>query len=288
MRSLFLINVRILQVMLLTISWGTAVCPQSIAPSSQEPARNIELLRWNQPNFEERLNENYRETGTVQSFEAAKPFVALLRNDSSHGINAFVVRWTIIEGNGRKYELTQHPWVGAGAGGTLTGEKVVWRPHEVRLISPWFDWTPSSDAASRSKVLEALSRGRLNNSAESVLSVDIWLDAVVYDDGIFAGPDKGNFFDRYECQQKGELNEGAFALSLLELGLSDDEIIARLNADVEKGSFEGGVDQDSLLNSACAKEASLLLVIFKRSGRGGLKDTSMRLVSTQRTVLRRR
>jgi hypothetical protein len=288
MKFIVRIDVSILSIAMLVIGCRVEVYAQRPVPPLGQP-RSIELLRSNQPSFEPSIDATYPGLRQLDGFEAVKPFIALLQNNSEHGIKAYVVKWSVVDVAGRRYELTRSPWAGATASGALTGEQIIWKPGEARLLSPSFDWGVSARAIeSRAKLLSALSKGRFATDATTALSIDIWLDAVVYDDGVFGGRDKGNFYDRYECQQNGEQDEGAFVLSLLQLNLSDGEIVARLNADVEKGRGQDGSDRASLLDAARAKEARALLAVFNRSGWSGLKSVSLRLTSSERSVLRRR
>jgi len=253
-----------------------------------EPYRRIELFRWNQASFEAAVDADYPGLRQLNDFQNIKPFIAVLRNDSTHGIKAYVVKWSVIESTGRRYERTRIPWMGAGSREALTGEQIVWKPGERRLVSPSFDWGVSpSGIERRRKLLSALSKGPLATDAANALTVEISLDAVVYDDGVLSGPDKGNFCDRYECERNGELEEGAFVLSLLDLNLSDDEIVAQLNADIAKGQTQDGTDRANLLNAARGKEARIFLTVFNRNGRSGLQNLSLRLKSYDRTTLRR-
>jgi hypothetical protein len=288
MRFTFRIDVSILFIWMLVISCMAPVPAQSNSISAPRQPRRLELLRSNQPDFEPSIDANYPGLRQLDGFEAIKPLLVMLRNNSEHGIKAFVIKWSVVEATGRRFELTRSPWAGTSASGTLAGERIIWNPGEARLASPSFDWgIPGPGIESKAKLISAMSKGRLATDASASLNIDIWLDAVVYDDGVFGGPDKGNFYDRYECQQKGEQDEGAFALSLVELNLSDGEIVARLNADVEKARGHDESDRASLLDAARAMEARALLTILNRYGRSGLKTFSLRLARAERTILRR-
>jgi hypothetical protein len=287
MRSLFRIGGWIFTV-LPVAGCAASVCAQSPPRSPAAQARNVDLVCSSQPDFEASIDVNYPELRQSDGFEGVKPFIALLRNNSEHGIKAFVVKWVIVGPAGHKYEFTRMPWAGPGTSDPLTGDQVIWKPGELRLVSPSFDWSVSRQPhESRAKLLSDMSKGRLGVDPASVLSIDIWVDAVVYDDGFFSGPDKGNFYDRYEREQKGEQEEGAFALSLLELNLSDDEIVQRLSTDIEKSRERNETDPASLEDAARGKEARMLLAVFNRKGRSGLKTISLLITNHARTLLRK-
>jgi hypothetical protein len=252
------------------------------------PGRSIELVRYDQADFETAIDVGYPGLRQEVGFDSVKPFLCILRNHSGHGINAFVLRWEVIESDGRRMELTRSPWAGASAGGTLTGERPIWKQGEDRLISPSFDWgATTSGHESRAKLISAMLKGRLVPSSSAVLRIDVWLDAVVYDDGVFVGPDQSGFYNRFECQQEGEQDEAAFVVGMLDLNFSDESIAAGLKADVEKQRGQDAGDKAALVDAARAQEAQILLAVLNRSGRAGLKNIALRIRSAQRTVLQR-
>jgi|HubBroStandDraft_4_1064222.scaffolds.fasta_scaffold35894_2 hypothetical protein len=253
-----------------------------------EQHRTLDLLRSNQPGFEIAVDVQFPGLHKLDGFQAIKPFLAMLHNMSGHGIKGYVVRWVIVGANGSTHELNGTFWAGTGGPEVLSGQEIVWKPGEFRLVSPLFNWGVSSlDVQSRANLLSALVKDSLATDATNALSIDIFIDAVVYDDGIFSGPDSEDFYDRYECERNGALDEGIAVLNLIDRNASEDEIVTQLKTAIEKGQEKDGTDRTSLLEAARGREAQTLLGVFNQGGRIALRNLVQRVVSYNRTTLRR-
>jgi hypothetical protein len=250
--------------------------------------RKIEFVLSNQPGFDTALDVDYPGVRSLEGFRIIRLLVAILYNKSRHGIKAYVVRWVVVDARGHREVHNLVPWAEAGGHEALTGEEIVWNPGEPRLVSPRFNWGVSPfDVQDRANLMASLAKDPLTAESATALSIDISVDAVVYDDGVFTGPDNGDFYDRYECERNGEQDEAELALSWLDGSLSDDDIVARLTADIEKGLTADASDRNSLLVGARGREATRLLKAFRLTGRTGLRNLSARVTSYKRAGLRR-
>jgi hypothetical protein len=256
--------------------------------SMPEEQRKIELILSNQQGFDTALNVDYPGVRSLEGFRVIRPLVAILYNRSRHGIKAYVVKWVIVDARGRTQVRNLVPWAEAGGREALTGEEVVWNPGEPRLVSPRFNWGVSPfDVQDRTILMASLANDPLAAESAAARSINISVDAVIYDDGVFSGPDNGDFYDQYECERNGEQEEASLALSWLDSRLSDDDIAARLAADMEKGLVADGSDRNSLLDAARGREATRLLKAFKSGGSTGLRSLSVRVTTYKRAALRR-
>jgi hypothetical protein len=253
-----------------------------------ESQRVIELISPSHPGFNAALDADYAGLRQADGFEMLRPFIALLRNNSGHGIKAYVLKWNVVKPDGRTYKLVRIPWAHGGQREALTGELIVWKPGEPRLVSPSFDWDSSTAYnEKRRKLLSALAKGPLGTGGAEALNIEVSLDAVIYDDGVFSGPDTENFSYQYECERNGEQDEGEVALNLLEREASDEEIVERLNHDSARSDTEDATDRITFVDIAKGREARKLLTELKRNGRDGLKRRAVWLTSYARTALRR-
>src|ERR1700730_732286 len=236
-----------------------------VRPTPTQP-RNIELIASSQPGFEAAIDADFPGFRHLDGFETVRPYLTILHNNSGHDIKAYAVKWNITGLNGRNSERTLVSWVRGGRG-YLSGEVVVCRSGEARVISPLFNWGASpTTVAARSKLFSSLARGPFARDG-SVFAIDVSIDAVVYDDAVCTGPNRTEFCERYEDERNGERDEAADTLQLLELNTPDDLITARLNSDMEKGrTVADRRDRSSFLESARGREARVLLAIFKRDG----------------------
>jgi hypothetical protein len=270
------------------VSFASSIRAPTGVCSFAEKQRNIELIRSSESGFDTAVDVDYPGVRNLDGFNRVRPFLAILKNKSGHGIKAYVVKWVVVGARGRHEEHALVPWADAGGREALTGEEIVWNPGEPRLISPIFNWGVSPfDNQMRASTISAMARGLFAIDSNSPVTVDISLDAVVYDDGVFSGPDKGNFYDRYKCERDGEQDEAESVLSWIEASLSDDDIVTRLTAEIDKGLAADGIDRDSLLNAARGREGTRLLKAFRSGGRTGLRNLSLRVISYKRTALRR-
>jgi hypothetical protein len=271
-----------------TILWGSPVRSQMAVSRAIDQPRKLELLRSSEQGFDGSIDAFFPGLRQLDGFEPIKPLLVMLHNSSGHGIKAYVVRWVMARAKDSTRQREGIYWAGTGGSEALTGEEIVWKPDESRLVSPLFNWGVSPTVSQRmDKLLSALAKGPIVTDAADALNIEISIDAVVFDDGVFLGPDKGGFYDRYECERNGAQDEGKFVLSLLNANTSGDQIVAGLKANIETGQNQDGIDRNSLLGAARGREAQRLLRVFNESGRGALESLSRRLVGYAPTVLRR-
>jgi hypothetical protein len=266
---------------------GSEHGPTSVLALHGQP-RNIELTTSNQPDFGTAVDVDYPGVRNMDGFSAIAPVLAILRNVSGHGIKAYVVRWEVIGARGSSQVHNLIPWADAGAREPLSGEEIVLKPGESRLVSPRFNWNVSPfEVQNKPDLLRALATGPLATEAAQARRIDISIDAVVYDDNVFSGPDKGDFYDRYECERNGEQDEGKAVLSLIDDNVTDDEVRMRLASDIEQGLESEGTDRESLLEASRGREAKRLLGTFNFKGRREVKELCLHLLTYDRTLLKR-
>jgi hypothetical protein len=198
-----------------------------------------------------------------------------------------MVKWSITDLSGQNHERRQTSWLRGGLG-YPSGETVVWKPGEARIVSPMFNLNESRvKARDMSRLFNALASGPLAKEVNRISRVEISLIAAVYDDGLCESQKQSDSCDRYENERNGERDEAATILEALNLNLSDDQIAARLNEDIAKSQAADGNDISDSLEAARGREARILLSIFKRHGRTHTWETAQQLARYPTTTLRK-
>jgi hypothetical protein len=127
--------------------------------------------------------------GNASPLFELKPYLAIVRNQNPRTVVAYTVSWTVTQRNGMsEVHGTQFKFPDAVAGtnnglSLLEGREI--RTGEERLVGVGFEvWPPEHVNTYRDFGLEEARR------LMNVTSVELTLDAVIFDDGTLLGPDR--------------------------------------------------------------------------------------------------
>jgi hypothetical protein len=259
--------------------------------------RSVAIVQPTDATFDDALDANFSGIRVAPGFDRIKPFLVVVQNNTSHGILAYVVTWTLNQSDGSSRNLyfpavhEAHPAVTNIMRQTLSGEEIVLSANQMHLVCPFFYWGRSMFPAFASRAANELTWNTevfyprmLNNAAGAKAFID-----VIFDDGVFLGSDVSGLYERYQKEQQGQIYESAQVLDLLKADNSDQQIALALSVDVKAGAMaSGGTDLNSFYSSARGREARRLLGILKgKGGRTSLQAVVVSVSKAKPTIVNR-
>jgi hypothetical protein len=269
-------------------------CMSLLPVSSQTGAsRQLTLVHPEDSAFDSLLNANFPGIQNLESYGAIRPFLVVLRNDTSHRGRAYVIQWEIQRSDGMLDGLQAHHIQKPFAPGKDRRTLV---PSEVRLISPFFDLSPAEYLAQKSSLgswMTAHSSLR-PYSFVNILTITATVDAVIYEDGTYVGTDRFQLLTRYQALRDAERDESAAVLQLLSANPAPADIVALLERDAQAGlavKLSPARDANTLYVMEYplqrGYEAQMLLALYRQSGLQALKDRAMVVASYPRETIAR-
>ncbi|MGH9775896.1 MAG: hypothetical protein ACRD50_13215 [Candidatus Acidiferrales bacterium] len=242
----------------------------SIASAQSGPSRQLTLVRPGDGGFEQLLNDNYPGFENLDGYAAFRPYLVLLRNDTSHSARAYAIEWNIQSSSGlshfraRSYFMQEH-----NAPASMRGAMA---PGELRLISSLFDVSPTEYKKRADGIANVLSTFSSHPpySSANIESVDVSVDAVIYDVGAYVGSDHFQLSMRYQCLRAAEHDVAESVLKLMDAKAPTADVVALLEHEVQAGrAANAGRGRDDQV-SECAyyrlKEAQAFLAAYRRGG----------------------
>jgi hypothetical protein len=280
----------VVAVMVVAASAEAGAYPQ--AGTTANDIRIVSLLQPGDTGFAATLDSEFPGLKDVADFPPVAPLVVILHNESRHGLLAYSIQWTVTHTDGSVstefHEVIQEPddkW-------TLSGQRVILLPGDTQLVSPSFHWSASQfrtllrlQAVSLS--LDAGLPRHLGDDFGNASKIHAALDGVVFDDGVFIGPDTGRLYERFQAEQRGELEEGAWLEQQFAIGKDTLEITPWLKAQIKKAEALTGSEKTALYNAARGREASRFLGILEDSGEAALEAEAKRVAGSKPIALRR-
>ena len=149
-------------------------------------AYKVVLLPWSHPDFARALKP-----GMAREFEALLPYTAVIKNDSDREVIAYSVLWNCVGVDGR---VT----TGARAVDTFSilQRGANFLPHSTEVVSLQLCLEAG---ASQVDMATKVSMGRLVDVFSQQISIDISLDAVLFDDGSAIGSDRAGWIPRWKA-----------------------------------------------------------------------------------------
>jgi hypothetical protein len=257
--------------------------------SAQTPApRQLTLIHPDDPDFDTLLNGNFTGVDNLDGYSAIRPYLVLLRNDTAHSIRAYAIAWDIQSSNRMVSRL---------------GDEFVQRhqeprtrlraftPGEIRLVSALFDLSPEEYKSRLPGIIKLLPGWTAHPpfSSTNIKSVSASLDAIIYDDGAYAGPDHFLFLTKYQCIRAAERDLGESLLKLMDSKASDQEILALLQQSAKAGltANTSGRDRESICALYRGEEAQALLARYRSGGMDSLMTRAWALTQYPREILTR-
>jgi len=174
----------------------------------------LSLISPGDPGFDSELSSDFPGISGLPNFEALRPFLVILRNDTSRTARAYAVEWRMLNIDG-----VSHPFIQRAVTTPLDMRPLFDRsihPGQVRLLSPLFNWgsIEYQAHAEHPRAFAELFPPEDLPSSGSYVSVTPVVDGVIYGDGSFHGHDTTHILEQYFIARSAEHDE---ALSIYNL-----------------------------------------------------------------------
>lgn len=264
------------------------------SPDSFALRHSVGVIGPNARSFEGSLESNFPSLSDVNHFQQVKPLLAIVQNNTKRVVKAYVIKWTIINSDGSNsaayLTVVQEPldqW-------TLTGQRTVLGPTGTNLVSPFFHWNKGEfpvllhDGAVEGTISAVTSQEPLVVKAKGAVSIKTVLDGAVFGDGVFVGPDTSKLYERFQAEQKAEVQEGKWMLDKLNSDATEQQIRGSLSEHIYEGrNAAAGITAASLYAASRGEEATRLLSVLEQGGLGRLRMVATRLAGATPLVLRK-
>lgn len=131
------------------------------------------------------------------ALESVRPFSVLIKNTGRRAAIAFVLKWELMEADGKVHiETNQYVtnWSLMGRGTTDPGGNII-RPNAAWFLSPGFGMEVGSPGFVDDPKLTGY-LNRMGGRLAQYTNITVSLDGVFFDDGEFIGPNTTEFFEK--------------------------------------------------------------------------------------------
>jgi hypothetical protein len=246
--------------------------PNGRAQSQQASgeSRVLNVVPASDPSFDTSLDANFPKMKTEAGYEDMRPLLAIIQNKSPHPVLAYVIRWSVSYSDGSQdiAELDQMSEPDHLGQILLSGRVPVLKAGEIRFVSSSFsldipNYRQLTSSRGSNYLLGYLNFDKVASKIHSAQTIEVSVDGVVYDDGVFEGPDKSKLFERFQTEQQGQHEEAQSVLRQLNAGVTGDALVAVLDEDIFKGQASTGTDNQSLDIAARGREAQRILAYWQ-------------------------
>ncbi|MGH9444602.1 MAG: hypothetical protein ACRD3O_02550 [Terriglobia bacterium] len=185
-------------------SFGQQEFPKRVAATS-----SLTLIQPTDPTFESLLDSYFPGLSSSANYQAIRPFLVLVQNNTGLGAVAYAIHWALPETFYMRFVTTRL---------TYRSAKKTIRPQGMRLISPLFNMSPlgfQERFASNLEFFAKIFPGSAFPRLPALSSVQADVDGVVYSDGSFTGPNKSHVWQSFLAAMDAEHDEALAALSEL-------------------------------------------------------------------------
>ena len=244
---------------------GVAAAQTSAA--QPDTGHKLTLIGPNDPGFEELVAQNYPGLEDTEGYRAMNPFVALLRNDTTLAARAYVVAWDVASPgivNHLKSQFIQRDRLAATA--------APFRPGELRLVSGLFNLSPSEWKTREWAIAKFMPNwtSHLPYTSTNIQSIKASVDAVIFEDGAYDGPDRFSLLTTYQCIRAAEHDVADSVLKMKDANTTTADIVAMLERHAQAGLDAGPGTSRGDRESVCAlyrgEEAQTLLGHYRKGG----------------------
>lgn len=249
------------------------ICPPDVSVKrssmSQTSTIGVTFLRADDPGFHARIGDQAAASLSTKPLSGLRRDVAVLSNESTRTVVAYVVRWflrTPFGTSDNTYSAYTEPMILSSHQAHEGGTGIA--PGAARVLHPAFNLTTKefADIVNDPRMIH------INDQRAEVTGAE--LDGILYDDGTFYGPDNGNFFLKFQAQLNARHDVGLRVLALSQSAKPDTEIIAELERMAADGQSYSANTSHDLYYSELGNEASQLLSVYKQLGRAALLNNA--------------
>ena len=254
---------------------------QTPSPAQPSSSRQLTLIRPDDADFDTMLNSNFPGLERLDGFAIFRPYLVLLRNDTSHIGRAYMMSWERQSSSvGRPQPINsfveRYDPAPAAA-------RVALAPGELRLVSPTFDVSPKEyqSVHSHNWVTMQLSTRQTHPpySLTDTQSITPSLDTV-FDDGLCVGADHHQVFERYQRELDAEHDLSQEVLRLLDAKTSEADVVAFLKGESDTAAAASTAQSGdaSIYAFYRGRQAQTLLTMYRRGGMENLMTRAWRVM----------
>lgn len=246
----------------------------------QTATQSLTLITPSDPLFEGTLDTYFpglsQENGYQKSIQ---PFLVLVRNDTALTAMAYAITWKVNYTNG---SVGAHRAIFLNRPLMNLGSETILRPGQIRLIAPMYNVTPKDYESFHS--FAQFYPAKVYPGSEELVSVDVEVDGVVYNDGTFIGPDKTHLLQRYVMAKFAARDEVLAALKFIQSStVPQAMILSSLAQMLNQHSLWGLREHKSTLLAryirARGRTARDLETILRNRGLSGLETALQNFVN---------
>jgi hypothetical protein len=244
------------------------------------PPGQVTLILPEHTQFQPLLRDKFPHFLEAESYANLRPFLVLLRNDTSRHVLAYVIKWDVrfshrLPGVLQNYYIQEPLSIARPQAPLSAAQRSSFSPGELRLLSPFFNVDATQYVSSHGGLAKTISTFLTLEpySSIEIQTVTATLDAVIYADGTFEGPDHFRLLSRYQCLRQAERDLGTELMNLIQAGAPTHKILTLLqdktHPDLPTDPPVPGSDYACAIHTA--KVAQFLLVSYSRGGMHALK-----------------
>ncbi|MGH9604737.1 MAG: hypothetical protein ACRD3N_03445 [Terracidiphilus sp.] len=269
-----------------------------LSPNSFAVSHSVVVIGPNSPLFDSVLQKDFPGVSELTFFGAMQPLLAIVHNNTKRVIKAYVVKWTITNADGSTSAaalsvISEDPLEEGGVAGTRTVLGPAGTGLGTQLVCPFRDYWSRRDfagappGADQSTFVVDAQYEPLVAEASTARSIQTTLDGAIFGDGVFVGPDTSKLFERFEAEQKAEVDEANWMLTQLNNGITNQQLTDALSQQIYNGRNATGTDDASLYTAAQGRAAEGLLADLLQQGQQYMRAVATTLAKATPALLRR-
>lgn len=232
--------------------------PELIVPKSKSVAYSLTLITPNQANFDLILESHFPGIlDGVSDFQATRPYLVMIRNDSPLPAVAYAIHWEVSYLNGKSQILSS-----TSISSPLTHlANVTLMPGAIRLVSPSFNLTPAQYQPG--SLTGWLSQASLVSPPPVRIASSVpEIAGVVWGGGGYSGPEGGQVWRLWVVARFAARDEARHVLTALNSSTPLATVYSNLDQQYMRGQrYMGPTDMDAYIRDRgrCALRAKTLL-----------------------------
>ncbi len=235
------------------------------APAANQVGSSLTVVSPSAGAFNALLNAYFPGVSGMPNFESLRPYLLLIRNETTLPAVAYAVRWDISYEHGDTGVLEKYYVLRPLDQGPNTALPV----GSIRLISPLFNVTPRQYEAT-SNFAE-----QYPGSPPPVAGLSASVEGVVYRGGEYSGPEGPEVWVRSALGKFAARDEAESVVSLLSSGTTLPDLFDTLELQILRGSWLHGTDAMDVYVYARGESARDVDTLIHRAG----KDRALRALS---------
>jgi hypothetical protein len=243
--------------------------------------RHLAIITPDNPGFTKLLAEFYPGIEDISGFSTVRPYLVMLRSYSSIDIEAYCLQYRLVNTDISSYNPGCVRFIHDRYAPKTNNDSRPLQAGDIYLIAPtWLRASPQDYVTSRAAISSSISELATGvYSEEHPVVQSVIIDAVIYADGSYSGPDTTFLLESYKAALDAQKDENTAILQSIDSGMTEEAITHLLTSDINAGL---SVDLSPTHNPVIlyqqdykdrrGREAQKLLSIYKQRGLRNLKS----------------